>query len=350
MNFRPSLFASLLVAATACGAPPPATVPEPVAQIKSSPAQTEDLPVTVAGFGTVEFDPDGQRTLNAEIEARVLALDALAGERITKEQIVLRLTTSSVASMDVARARRDANTAQAVADRAKRLRADGLASDADVESAVAAARDQLQLAQSLEARAGSVSALRSPIDGVVDTILVEPGDLVAPGTPIARLATSSEIQARIGIEVEDAARLKVGDAVTLMALDKSGAEVQTQIRALDTRVDPTTRMSSALVGIPPGLGFLSGQAVCAEMVAEIRANVVTVPRESVFYDESGTYVFVDDSGKAKLTRVELGETSAGRTEIVSGLTAGDAVVTEGGAILSNGMKVSSDRPTEGPKP
>ncbi len=334
--------------AAACSGPASTPVAEPVALVTLADVKSGDLPETVSGYGSVEFDPSKQHTINAEIEARVLEIMAVPGDTVEKDQIVLRLGPSSVAGVEMARARRDAVAAQAAADRANRLREDGLASDADVEAAETNARDLAALAASLENRTSAVRSLRAPIAGVVDAVLVEPGDLVAPGLMIARLASADAIQARIGIEIEDASRLKPGDAVSLSALDASSAAVETVIRAIDTRVDPGTRMANALVAVPAGQGFLPGEAVRAEIVVAIHEGALFVPRQAVFRDETGTYVFVADKALATLTRVETGLTSGNRTEIISGLTAGQSVVTDGAAILSDGMKLRTGAAQSGP--
>ena len=337
-----STLALLAALVAACGAPAAKTPPDPSALVTTAAVTRENLPEIVSGFGSIEFDPASQHTLNAEIEARVIDILAVSGDSVDKGQVILRLGPSSTTGLDLVRFRRDATAAQAVLERTQRLRKDGLASDADVEAAAATARDLDLQASSLEARTGSVSMLRSPIAGIVDALLVERGDLGAPGAQMVRVASADAIQARIGLEIEDATRLKAGDAVSLQPLDGSKKAVETVIRSIDTRIDPSTRMAAALVAAPPGNGLLSGEAVKAEMVAEIHQDAITVPRQAVFQDESGAYVFINDKGTARLRHIEAGIQSRDKTEVLSGLETGEAVILEGGAILSDGMKIRTD--------
>lgn len=323
----------------ACSRQPDVAVPEPVAEITTVVAAVTDLPVIITGYGNVEFDPKGQRILTSEIEATVLELTALPGDSVKSGDAVVRLVPSSSAGVEVARTRRDANAAIATAARTRRLRADGLASDADVEVSVVAARDLDALATSLESRVGSIKALRSPIDGVVDAILVEPGVIVAPGTALARIASPGSIQARIDVEIEDVGDLTIGDGVRIDGHDRSETSLHTIIRMIDLRVDVVTRMTSVYVTIEPGSGFFAGQAVRAQLTVETKQAVVVVPRQSVFADELGHYVFAVVDGKAELRRVDSGVTVIDQTEIVSGVASGDTIVVEGAAILANGMKV-----------
>ena len=333
-----AIYLSLLVL-VGCGGPEPETVVEPVALVTIEPAVIRDLPLILQSYGTVEFDPAKMRTLNTEIEARVLELGAMAGAAVTRDQVLVRLAPSSAGGTEVAQARRDASTAKTSAERTRRLRGDGLASDADVETADAAATDLAALASSLEARSGAIVALRAPADAVVDGLFAGVGDLLAPGTAIVRLASPAAVQARLGIEVEDTALLHSGLQTHLRSLDNRGIEVDAVISVIDARIDPATRMASALVTIPAGTGLLAGEAVQAQIIASTRAAAVVVPRAAVFEDESGSYVFVADEDIVVLTRVEVGLTSGAKTEIRTGVAAGQSVVVEGASTLSDGMKI-----------
>ncbi|WP_339672803.1 efflux RND transporter periplasmic adaptor subunit [Dasania marina] len=338
---KPSLLLCLLAICTitACSKPSSEPVAEPVALITIAAVQSGDLPEIITSYGGVTFDPAKFQIINAEIESRVLEINALPGGTIKKGETVVRLGASEASRVEMERARRDATSVKAAADRAKRLRAGGLASDADVEIAVTTAHDLLDIATSLENRVNSIRSLVAPISGVVDAILVAPGDLVASGAMIARLASPDVIQAQVGVEIEDATRLSPGNLVSLQALDASRTTINTYILNIDMRIDPATRMANTLIAVPAGKGFFPGEAVRAKIIVATHANALYVPRQAVFRDESGTYVFVVDKDVALLTRVKTGLTSGNKTEILSGLTIQQRVVVEGAAILSDGMRV-----------
>lgn len=345
MRTTPLILLTLCVATlAACSDSSPPDTSAPTAQVTTRAATTGDLPVVVHGFGLVEFDPAQLLTLNTEIEARVLELGARAGESVDKGRTLLKLAPSRAARLDLERARRDARTAADAAARAERLRADGLASDADVEAAQGTARDQAATLASLEARAQSLADLKAPSAGVVDALLVRPGDLVAPGTALVRLAQPDALQARISIEPEDAALLGRDVAIRLTGLNHPDQQIDTRLRILDRRLDPTTRMTTAWADLPAGSGFLTGESVRAQLTAEVHRDVVIVPRSAVFHDANGAYLFLDEGGKAQLRRIETGITNGERTEIRSGVRPGDTVIVEGAAVLSDGMDVRTTAP------
>jgi RND family efflux transporter MFP subunit len=300
------------------------------------------LHLTVTGYGTVEFDPSRQQVLSTQIESRVVETLVQVGANIDKGEPLLRLAPSSASSLDLTQALADASAARDEFERQRRLRADGLASDADVERAQTAANDLTARANSLSSTVGAVRTVSAPSAGIVDAVLVSPGDVVAASSPLIRLPEPGAIQARINLELEDATRLAVGDPIHLAGLDGGSHVADAKISAVDLRVDPATRMTSVLVPLPAGLGFLAGEAVRASVVADTKSNVVLVPRPAVFTDEQGDYVFVDNGAVAERRRVDSGASDGALTEIISGVSPGDLVVTEGGAILSDGMKLSTD--------
>jgi RND family efflux transporter MFP subunit len=315
------------------------------ADVSTTQAVMGDLPLQVTGFGIVEFDPAGVQTLVAEIEARVTGLVVQPGESVEATTVLLRLQPSSRTDVELDQARRDADLAASTLSRTRRLRDDGLASDADVETAANDAEDKVALAESLERRARALSDVIAPMAGLVDAMLVGPGDLVVPGAPLARMVSRNKVQARIGVEIEDATRLDSGAAVRLSSLDNSQLSVQTEIGTVDYRVDPATRMATVVVPVPADAGLLPGEAVRAEMTIEVRRGVVLAPRLSIFTDENGSFVYVVQKSVANLRRIQVGATGGTLSEVLSGLDAGEQVVVEGAAILSDGMNVRESAPS-----
>lgn len=334
-----TLLGAGLLALCACAKPSEPPVGEPVAEVETATAERGDLAITVAGYGTIDFDPAAQRVLSTEIDARVAAVLVQPGAAVERGQSLLRLGPSSSTGLDLTQAREDAAAARSELARQQRLRADGLASDADVEQAATRARDLAARSAMLSENVGTLRRLRSPMDGVVDRIFVATGDIVAAGGQLLKLAAPDAVQARISLEAEDASRLAVGDPLEISTLDGAAHRAESRISEIDARVDPDTRMATVLASVPSGRGFLAGEAVRAEMVAEVRQDVVLVPREAVLNDETGPYVFLAQQGQAKRRRVQTGEGSRSSTEILSGLAAGDTVITRGNAVLSDGMKL-----------
>jgi membrane fusion protein (multidrug efflux system) len=70
-----------------------------------------------------------------------------------------------------------------------------------------------------------------------------------------------------------------------------------------------------------------------------KSNTITVPVKAIQKSESGDYVFLDQNGIAKKVNVKSGATYGGQTEILSGLKAGDMLVTDGATEIEDGDKI-----------
>tara|TARA_R110002073_G_scaffold4321_5_gene28549 strand:- start:14106 stop:15170 length:1065 start_codon:yes stop_codon:yes gene_type:complete len=330
---------SLLLLAGCGGSTDLQTAQVPTAEISTGTVRAVDLHELVSGYGVVQFDPRATQSLNTQIEAQILELLARPGDMVDAGQAILHLAPSQSSASELARLRNESAAAEQAAARTRRLRDDGLASDADVEAADLSALDLANLARSLGGSVRTIAEMHAPISGLIETVFVEPGDLVAAGAQLVRIAPLDTLQAAVRLELEDAARIESGAAVTLTSLDNTGTRFESVARSVDLRVEPITRTATLYATLPAASGLLPGQAIRAEITAAIHPNALVVPRRAIYFDEQGAFVFRVASEIASLTRVEVGITSGEDTEILSGLSAADVIALEGGAVLSDGMTV-----------
>ena len=118
---KPKLFALILTAASlltaACSPASEPSVAEPVASVELVAVSRSDLAVSVSGYGVIAFDPARQRVITTQIEARVTEILVQPGQIVEKGAALMRLGPSSSSGVDLARARSDAEAAQAEFER-----------------------------------------------------------------------------------------------------------------------------------------------------------------------------------------------------------------------------------------
>ncbi|MGN6621198.1 MAG: efflux RND transporter periplasmic adaptor subunit, partial [Sphingomonas sp.] len=156
----------LLVAACSGSADQSDNTPDPVALVSLGTVDQGPVSSTVKLYGTVDAGPSGTLSLAAPAEATVARIVAPVGTHVGAGQAVVLLSPSPTTRVDLAKAASDAAAADKALARAQRLRGDGLASNADVETARAAAQSADALARSMRARTGALT-LRAPAAGVV---------------------------------------------------------------------------------------------------------------------------------------------------------------------------------------
>ena len=350
MNIRPSHLLFLLTALgiIGCSSSAPETAPPaPVALVDVQPASARNLSETLSAYGTTEFAAADAATLAVQVESQVAELLVTSGAEVKRGQALLRLGPSPVTRLDFGKARRDADLATAERDRMQRLRGEGLATESDLLTAVNAANTAAALRDSLAARVGpdGLHTLRAQRDGIVDTLAVQPGDVLAPGAVALRIAAPDALQVRLGVEPEDARRVAAGQPVRLAPLNPGAATVMAKVSGIDRRVDPQTRLIAALVRLPAHSGLLPGAALRAEIVVATHQDAVTVPRAALLYTGEQAYLFVAGGGKAQRREVKTGVHDGDAVEITDGLKSGEPVIVSGNSVLEDGMAIRTQTDT-----
>lgn len=326
---------AMLGACSSDASPDDANASAPEALVSLSTATTGAVATTTTLYGSVEKGPDSQYGLASPVEATVAVVSAPPGTHVYRGTVVVRLQPSPTTRAQFAKAGGDADAAGKALARAQRLRADGLASDADVETA----RQTLVAARAADHAATLQAhglALRSPGEGHVAVVAVNPGDLVATGANIATISRAGALRARFGVDPSLARQLGVGRTIKVKA---GGAAFSAPILSVDPTIDPQTRLASVFVEVPAALAFGPGQPLTATVAVSRATDAVVIPYSALLDDGGQPYVYVVTAGTAHRRDVVPGPTSGNVVAITRGVAAGDQVVTNGGTAVEDGMKV-----------
>jgi len=315
-----------------------------VALVEVQPAKVWPMQASVTAYGSAETSADRAEVVTVDVESRVSQVFVASGEPVRRGQALLRLNPSANSRLDVDKAVRDATAASAEAGRVARLREQGLATDAELAAAHATADSAVQLRDSLLARIGDGVTLAAPRAGVVDELKLQPGDLLPAGTAVARIVDPAAVIARLGVEPEDAARLRPQQQVVLVLLSAGASAVQGRVTHVDPRIDAQTRLATALVQVDPPAVLAPGTTLRGEIVVDRHEKAIVVPRSAVLYATGQPYVYVVQNGKAVRREVQTGFEDAEHIEVDSGVSAGDQVVVSGNYELADGMAVRVSPP------
>lgn len=215
------------------------------------------------------------------------------------------------------------------------------------ETRLEAARAQVRQAQAALDQGGLVS----PAAGVVDLERRQPGDIVGPQAPVARLTDPARIWVEVLIDENDRGKVKLGQKVSLTSDAYPDQDFRGQLTRLDSvaflkrelRNTPTQdedRVFRARVELETGKGQLfPGMSVFAEIVLRRQENVLTIPREALVNREGRWLALVDRGGVAREVEIEVGQRDVNRVEVKQGLKEGDLVVLNPGA-LADGARLA----------
>ena len=186
--------------------------------------------------------------------------------------------------------------------------------------------------------------IKAPLNGtVLNDYSISAGAMISPSSPILDIADLSRLKATLKIPESKIFIVKKGMPVTIRFDALPNEEFKGYVTATDQYVEPSTRTSNVEIELDnkaaggklrPGM---FGQASITEREAK---NVIAIPESSLHSSESGFYVLVAESGKAKQRVISVGIRQDSLVEITKGLKTGDKVIIFGGKNLNNGDKIT----------
>lgn len=308
-----------------------------VAEVRTALVSPGGAAETITAYGIADQGAGNERALMTQTDATLSRILAPTGTSVRAGDIVATLSPSANSRLELGKAASDARSARDAFARTVRLRHDGLASDADVNSARATYDGAAQTLQAARQRGGTL-VLRAPVAGTVQALTAKVGDLVAAGTTVAAIGTRGDLRVHLGIDPSLAARIRTGQPISIFAASTSSA-IASNVIGVDPLVDPTTRLASVYARLPFTQGFGPGQPVRATITVQGANRGVTAPYSALLDDGGHPYVFVVKNGVAKRRDVTPGNSAGDTIQILQGLEANERVVVEGGTALDDGMKV-----------
>ena len=193
----------------------------------------------------------------------------------------------------------------------------------------------------------SYSQIRSPIDGVVTDRPLYEGDLATANQPLLTVMNTSRLIAKAHIPQSVATTLKVGNAAELIVPGLDDA-VTGRVSLVSPALDPgSTTIEVWVEARKPDPALRPGMTVQVSMVAKTAKDAIVVPTAAVFKNSEGAeYVLVagtDD--KAHQKPVQAGIRNAELTQVISGISAGDPVITTGGYAVPDGTQIKVEQPS-----
>ncbi|WP_366932392.1 efflux RND transporter periplasmic adaptor subunit [Phenylobacterium sp.] len=306
-------------------------------------------PVSVGGFtgeilaqGTVNASPSGQAVLTARAAGAVTRIYKRLGDPVRAGEALAVVESRDAAQIaadrTVASAR--AGLAQKSLARERRLYEQRVSARQDYEQAqaeAAAANAEARRAQ-VAAGAANVTAdgrgvvVASPISGRVTAASVSLGAFVQPETELFRVADPRLIQVEASVSGVDVPRIAPGDRAVVETAD--GRPIEGRVRSITPGLSQETRMATAVLDVSP-IGLQPGQSVRARIIrrAVAASTLIVVPDDAIQNVEGRDVVFVRTAKGFEARSVTVGQRSAGRAEIVSGLKPGQAIVARGAFLL-----------------
>ena len=334
------------------------------------------------GAMSTEYSVNGKVAADNEVQVfpmlagQVLTLSVSEGDKVSKGQTLLSVDTSTVTSTmsslresynatktatdkAIENAQISVQQAQLAVENTEALLEAGAAAEQDLTKAkqgleqaqagVAQARAQqaaslAQIQASMDQinKQASLGTVTAPCAGTVTTVNVVQGGMASSAQPAVVIAEDSRVKIKASVSEDVFAGLHVGDSAGVQISVLSDEVKTAKILSLPAAANQQTNLYDVSVSVPDGSDPAIGSFATVIFYTDRRENTLSVPTECVLTgNDNERYLFTVDEGgtTAKRVTVETGLVGKTQTEITSGLTAGDRVVTKGQSYLSDGSAV-----------
>jgi RND family efflux transporter MFP subunit len=277
--------------------------------------------------------------VSAEVAGKVSQKLAEEGQNIRKGEALYLLDDRDYQnSFNAAKATFE--TEKATHARLVELYGEQLATRSLLDSAVAALESARSVMETARLQLDRCR-VRAGMDGIINRMLVEPGQFVAVGDPVAEILQLNPIKVTVGIPESDIHAVRQVDTFEVR-LDALGGKIFTGKKHHFSRsAESTARLYDLeiLIDNPEG-EILSDMFARVDIVKRFSPFALTLPLYAVISAGGSHSVFVEKDGHAEKREVRLGIQEGWVVEITSGLETGERVVVVGQRDLAHGQKIT----------
>ena len=280
-----------------------------------------------------------------EFSGTLTLLTVKAGDHVSKGQVLGRVDDAGM-SQQLASAQNQYNLAKTTFERQKNLWDKKIGSEIQFLQAqtqmVSAQKGVAQIKAQL-----AKTVVKAPFTGTIDEVFVEKGQVVSPSAQgLMRIVNLGNMYVSTNVPETYIGKLKPGTEVDVY-LASLGKTYKGKVRQVGSFINPNNRSFGIEVSVPNPENLLRpNQVAKLKIIDYVSKNAIVVPTNIIQEDgEKNKYVYTvtnskGKTGTAKKVIVKLGKSSDNVTEILSGLTADEVIVTEGANTISDGMKLN----------
>ena len=305
-------------------------------KVEISIASTQDVQHRQVVTGSLEAI--NTLKLYSEESSRITSLPFYESDAVKQGDVLVTLD-SQLIQADLDKAIAQSQQAKVSLKRLKKLQPKKLASEEDVTLA----RTTLDVALAEEKRQRARLArtsIKATFDGVISQRNYEPGDVVAANSHILTLIDPDALRVKLRLSEQWVSLVKSGTAVDVR-IDALGDQVFSgSISRIYPTIDPGTRKGTLEITLnPKPAGARAGQLARVYIQTDT-TNKLVIPSSSIHHDIDGAHVFiVNDEMKAQKVSIQQGLDFGEVTNVLSGVSAGDKIVSKGFLGLRNNKTV-----------
>lgn len=296
-------------------------------------AQVQERPIPVVAVVTGTVQAGERAAIAAKVSGTIVTMPILLGARVKAGDILATLSAEELTAR-MHQAEAILTQAKRTLDREQNL----LQKNAATPDAAKTAAEQHAIAQANFREAKTMmgyATITAPFDGVVTQKRLNTGDLAIPGAVLLHLENDHTLQVQASVPERLLHAFHSGNALNV-EIETAGVTTQGTVTEVAPAIDPHARTAVVKLTVPSAPTLRSGQFSRILVPDHVR-NGLFVPASALLQSGQMETVFVADQGLARLRLVRSGDRHEGMAEILTGLAAGETVVTTNNRLLVDGQ-------------
>jgi RND family efflux transporter MFP subunit len=263
--------------------------------------------------------------LSSKIMGRVIELTVNEGDYVTRGRLLVRIESGEI-SAQAYQAQAAYNNAKLQYDRIKSLFDEKAATQMEMDQAtlgIESARAGLNAAKAME----SYTVISAPIPGRIVEKRINLGEMALPGQPIVKIEDNGSLRLEVTVKEQDLLFVQPGNPVIVRIDALPGREIKARVGQVVPAADVRTHSFAVKIDLPVEKGLITGMYGKAFFNTGTR-EALMIPRSALVEMSGLTGVYLVSGEKsARFQMIQSGEAQGDLVEAVTGLKAGDQVIT-----------------------
>ncbi len=279
----------------------------------------------------------------------ITSLNVTAGDMVKAGDTICTIDTKQVSGAKTSLESAEINLQKAQQDlmRMQPLYATGDISASDYEAysnAVRSAEVQYQSAKTAYDTQQEYADIKAKIDGMIEIVNINVNDTVNPGNQLCVITGNGQKVVSFSVTERIRNGLNTGDAIRI---EKEGSTFAGHITEISTMAEDSTGLYTVKADIDGDSdtaasdfsALPTGSKVKLYVVSSHADNVLTLPKDCIYSESAGSFVYVSNDHILSKVKVVAGIEDEDKVQILSGVNASDRVVSSWSSELSDGTEI-----------
>lgn len=301
--------------------------------------QVSKKPFSKFFTATGEIEVVNEAYISPEVSGQVTKVNTIEGAKVKRGQLLATLNTSLI-EKNIEEVKTQLDLAEILYNKQKELWAKNVGSERQYLETKANYENLQNRLATLEEQY-NMSIIRSPINGLVEEILIKQGELASPGMQLMQIVDLDNLQVIAKLSESHLPVIKKGDMVSITFPSYPDLTLERPVTRIGNVINKQNRTFLVVVDISNQGGKLKPNLLANIKINDYNSSSsIVVPSMVIREDLVGSYLYVaEKNGKNMISvkkYIEVGKAYRDQTEVVSGLSIGEKIITDGYSNVSDG--------------